>query len=623
MSDSSPVINVDGLSLQQSSPLSLRQEPLLLSSPRASASHEADLSPSYDYNFTTAVYDEYTTDTEAQGHEVFSQEEEDDLTDDARRASGCSSISSFPTSISQHLPPSRQSQYGNSQTPTRRESMQSYTSPRSGGPDRTVASPRSAREYRSVFRHPSSVKALQMRDELMSDTQSVLRHARSGSAMSSYSHRSLHSAHTSPTKHSSRSHRASTQKSSSNLKKEFPLVLLHCTLLPPTLLSQSTAHEDTLIQELLPEEYKKRWTMLHDKLVEDVEVRTRGILIPHPKEDYELLEERLLESLDLENPRIRHNHYYPSDANSGDSGFESGSATEEETEADGSKCPDCGRRLAPGAYSRKWDIKVFAANGLMRAGAWAAAWQEMEKVDVEVKVCLPEEVRRDLEAKLALINISQPLERQDCDESHELFSQDIHSSRDREVYGETSRDRTQSEIDGFAEEPAQHQDPVQPTPRKHAIETDLTTLVLAYAERLRQNNKNLLIGILSCLILFLALAGRETSAKGKAALYEPVSTPTAEVSTTTVFSTSIDVSTSTVTVSMSTELCSVLPELEVPASTGGEFAATLEEQLMTMTTTMTTTSPATEGSVLSLQKDNSASLTDSELREDQLESPTP
>jgi len=235
------------------------------------------------------------------------------------------------------------------------------------------------------------------------------------------------------------------------LKKEFPLVLLHCTLLPPTILLHSTNYDDSLISELLPEEYKKRWIALRDKVVGDAEVRTRGILISHPREDYELLEERLLESLDLEKPRIRHNHYFPTDNSGADSGFESGSLSGDDADFDSSadiKCPDCGRRLRPDEVNRKWEIKVFAANGLMRAGAWDAAWQDMEKVDVEVKVWLPEEIQLDLEAKLALLEASRE-EMTPADTSDNLRDPENTSSREREVYGDPGRLRSQAEIDGF------------------------------------------------------------------------------------------------------------------------------------------------------------------------------
>jgi hypothetical protein len=34
---------------------------------------------------------------------------------------------------------------------------------------------------------------------------------------------------------------------------------------------------------------------------------------------------------------------------------------------------------------KRFRIKIYASNGLMRAGAWAACWREMERVDVEIE----------------------------------------------------------------------------------------------------------------------------------------------------------------------------------------------------------------------------------------------
>jgi hypothetical protein len=65
-------------------------------------------------------------------------------------------------------------------------------------------------------------------------------------------------------------------------------------------------------------------------------------------------------------------------------------------------CPDCeGHMRLPGkgvgSGKRRFDIKIYAANGLMRSGAWAAAWREMERVDVEIDVWMPEDLRRALD----------------------------------------------------------------------------------------------------------------------------------------------------------------------------------------------------------------------------------
>jgi hypothetical protein len=158
-------------------------------------------------------------------------------------------------------------------------------------------------------------------------------------------------------------------------------------------------------------------------------------LIPHPQEDYDLLEERLLESLELKNPRIRGNHFFHQDKTGADSGFESASQTDEETEIDlplDAKCPDCGKEVGLPS-DRKWEIKVYAANGLMRAGAWAAAWREMEKVDIEIGICIPEDVRQEVISRFEAIKASQL----DPEPDHQSIDDDnFHEdTREREVYG--------------------------------------------------------------------------------------------------------------------------------------------------------------------------------------------
>ncbi|KAL6253377.1 hypothetical protein RBB50_001100 [Rhinocladiella similis] len=539
---SSPSAIIEDFAFQHSSPLSLRQQPL----PTPPAPPSDQVSAPHDYNFSGAVYDESASGTDSGNHTTTENEEEEGLLDIDRRTSGCSSISSFPASVSHHVT-SRSSQYGSPRTPTKRDSVDShglYSSEDAGFP---VRSPKTFPEYQSPFRHPSSVRALQMRDEVMSDTHSVIRHRRSGSQMSSYSARSSYSMHSSPTKRSSRSNRGSHQKATSNLRKEFPLVLLHCTMLPPTLLSQATAHQDALICDLLPEEYQKRWQHLRDKLVEDVEIKTRGILIAHPREDYDLLEERLLDSLDLERPRIRHNHYFPNDSNGADSGFESGSTTSDDTDGDGpndTKCPDCGRKLRADETARKWEVKVFAANGLLKAGAWGAAWQEMEKVDVEVRVWLPEDIRRDLEAKIALVDAIPVSAESDAGQPQ------VPTAREREVYGASGRARSQSEIDGFCQESASMPDQASPLPQTLPVQDDLAKLMVAALQKFSHEQRNLLVILLSGLMLWFAMMPKASTEGQLPALYDPTSAYLAETLTTTVTSTSVAVATATITTSI-------------------------------------------------------------------------
>jgi hypothetical protein len=254
-----------------------------------------------------------------------------------------------------------------------------------------MPSPRRHRGFGSAFRHPSSIREMQLNDDTGDDTESVVSHR---SRMSARSHGSTYSTNTSPSKRSSRD----TQKKSSGPKKEFPLVLLHCTLLPPSNNHIGAACDKDLFTAILPEPYRQRWTQLQEKL-SSAELQSRGILLPHPQEEYEVLEERLLEALELEKPRIQNSHFVDRAA---DSGFESGS----QTDSDEEKCPDCGKHLSTAAEKR-WEIKVYAANGLMRGAAWTAAWQDMEKVDVEISMWMPEEIRREVATRVDALRAAE------------------------------------------------------------------------------------------------------------------------------------------------------------------------------------------------------------------------
>jgi len=231
---------------------------------------------------------------------------------------------------------------------------------------------------------------------------------------------------------------------------------------------------EEIYEAVLPEEYKKRWRILQDKVAKNTETRQRGVLISHPHEDYELLEERLLETLELERPRIRQHHFLGTKSTDGiDSGFESSSQAEESSDSElepKEKCPDCGKVMSCNIeQERKWMVKVYAANGLMKEGAWAAAWQEMEKVDVEVGIWMPEEVRMEVEERLTALQAQHEAEKS-VDEGPPSFNRRLRSKsgrtklrqeeRMKEIYGEAGRAKTQDEIDGLTEEPksAQHKD---------------------------------------------------------------------------------------------------------------------------------------------------------------------
>ncbi|KAI4139314.1 MAG: hypothetical protein LQ340_008012, partial [Diploschistes diacapsis] len=303
---------------------------------------------------------------------------------------------------------------------------------------------------RSPFRNPSSVRGMQLEltpPHLRSPTTTSRR------SQQSRQHRHRPSTHSrTSTPRSVRSHLATRhhlspikptappppppQQQQQPPKKEHPLILLHVTLLPI-----ASPYSAASLAAIAPPHILSNWTLLREKIPDTV--LERGILIPHPREDYELLEERLLESLELATPRILKCGHFRLDADEeaaalaeareaefdapqqhragagsrcdgGDACEHSGAAAaavgavDEEGAQDPDLCVDCGRRVrdgrsgSAGKGGRRWDMRIYAANGLMRAGAWAAAWREMERVDVEICPFMEDGVRRELEGAKAL-----------------------------------------------------------------------------------------------------------------------------------------------------------------------------------------------------------------------------
>ena len=525
--------NVDDFAFQHSSPHSLREHPFSSPPPpplnHHQQLHDEALLPLRD------VYDPVSETDESQLSDA-------DVTqlsvgEENRRISGVSSVSTFPASVIEHdlNPPT---------TPTRRN----------GSSNGVAELPNSVRRrggYSSAFRNPSSVVAMQMKDEIYEDANNITQQRRSGSHISNRSHGSNYSAHTSPSKRVSRSSQSSPLKGS-KLKKEFPLVLLHCTLLAPASNLLFSGCDADLFSAILPEEYRKRWNKLHDRL-SNPEVKARGVLIPHPQEDYELLEERLLECLDLEKPRIRNNHFFDQEVNAADSGFESASQTEDEVE-DSVKCPDCGKCLVEkGKNERRWEIKVYAANGLMRAGAWSAAWREMEKVDVEVGIWMPEDVRREVSERLEAIKASE----QDVDDHQE--DEDLRSRR-REIYGDERRSEPTGNTRGAVQDfDTDYQRPPGTTVHAGSGQADQTSPI-AFMRALLGDGKNVMILLLSILVLSYALLHGKSSTAG--VLKPTIPEHVADASTLTVTSTAL--------------LTTTLPALESPVATAVDASAGLE-----------------------------------------------
>lgn len=595
--------NTNIFAFPNSSPQSLRS----LSSPQTPTEIQDEM-------ITDTLLDDYTPSPHILNDSEDDYSTEDDLVLPDPAPSGRSSISSFPASVVHHdvvpnhtfdglITPSR-SRAG---TPTCHQ--QNYK----------PLSPISTREHLTGFRNPSSVRALQMRDEFSDSEDLTPNHRRRGSRMSYVSYRSG-STHSTPGKRTSRSLQGSPVKNTSRLRKEFPLVLLHCSLIPSMINPKAGLVNEELLEAIVPEPYKKRWKLLQEKVIRNREVRDRGVLIPHPKEDYDILEERLLESLELERPVISNGHYVgrsESRASTADSGFGSeensnrGDTTDEEEE---SKCADCGGHVCG---DRRWEVKVFAANGLMKAGAWSAAWSEMEKVDVQVSVALPEDVRQEIEARLdAVIAQEEELQQEDI-QSKEL---NLNDDRTKEIYGESVVQKKQEEIDGLSNDvPQIPKSEVDMSPELEIINTrpleykpplhnvDLQDALKNYIQLLLQDRRNLAIILLSVLLIFYgASSSIEASIATESGIASKQTTETQhetriEYLTTTIFSTSTSIALETSTVIETTSL-SLPPSSSTSVADLGSTTSTTSLAEVTDTSTVSTESeeriPTTSAEIL-------------------------
>ncbi len=283
----------------------------------------------------------------------------------------------------------------------------------------------------------------------------------------------------------------------------------------------------------MPPHIIENWKLLRQKATQTV--LDRGILIPHPKEDYDLLEERLLESLELKTPRIlKCGHFHLSPEEEADVAGSDTLDSDEDEDADADICDDCGRRIRDGRFgsgvgSKRWDIKLFAANGLMRAGAWGAAWREMERVDVEIVPWMDEDMKRQLELQrldeLESTTASQP-HAIAVDEGLEDAVPQPHpvmdEARMREIYGDSSAQPYT--VDDFDRDDERINSNPLPGPQSHIRgheenqrvqqqqseqhrEIPLPVVLRNYIYLLisAQDGRNLAIGVLSLLVLVLTL----------------------------------------------------------------------------------------------------------------------
>ncbi|KAI4862419.1 hypothetical protein F4820DRAFT_430582 [Hypoxylon rubiginosum] len=435
---------------------------------------------------------------------------------------------------------------------------------------------------RPPFRTPSDVRAMQM----SSPPSSVL-----GSPRATKRHLPTVSRLGTPTASAQYSPKRMSTPPRFKSRKEAPLVLLHVTLLPlrwvwGDLLNNLDTDELSDQAKTL----RESWRILQDRIGDTV--IERGILLGHPQNDYEVLEERLLEALELpfrRRARILECGHYIGPSNEG-------CLTEDEESEDewgsvrsrnSSRRHWCGTCKSEIRYDslgtdKIFRVKVYASNGLMKAGAWGACWKEMERVDAELEPIVELDVQEELvrlaatqqerefthheEAEIAK-EVAQQLEEEHQKEQADFINSRTHTHVDdplqpdqepirspiseeerrwrdeerlREIYGESPPPPSPRQPPSREPSVHPHQDsyvppssPSSPPPRQSSPEktyeqespkrtyqnASLPELLLQSVRVLMQDRKNIVIFALSIFVLMLALRNTPTPNEP---IYEPV-----------------------------------------------------------------------------------------------------
>lgn len=309
---------------------------------------------------------------------------------------------------------------------SRRQSCASSRTSESRNSDRIVSGV-STRSARSSIRTPSEVRAFQTGSPTPSvfDGSSARPNKRHSGTPIMFPTVSRVG---SPTVQVQYSPKGRTTPSRFKVRTEAPLVLLHVTLLPlrwvwgETLNGLDLVSGKTIDEGGLPyvasdeiKALRDSWRDLQDRLGDTV--LERGILLPHPQNDFEVLEERLLEALELpfkKRARILECGHYLGPANVTAEDDEEGELEyPKSTEDNRHWCKECKTeiRYEKLGSSKIYRVKVYASNGLMKSGAWEACWREMERVDCEVELILTPAMQHELE-KVAVFQLEQEEQRQ-------------------------------------------------------------------------------------------------------------------------------------------------------------------------------------------------------------------
>ncbi|KLU85611.1 hypothetical protein MAPG_04633 [Magnaporthiopsis poae ATCC 64411] len=345
---------------------------------------------------------------------------------------------------------------------------------------------------RHAFRTTSAVRAMQM----SSPTASVFSTPRSsGGGSKRPTAIPPHSAPrlSSPSASTQYSPKGRSTPTRFKVKKEpAPLVLLHATLLPLRwtwgdvldegfgMPAEDGSDEGCFKASEDLKRLRDNWKELQDRMGDTV--LERGILLPHPQSDYEVLEERLLEALELpmrRRARILECGHYLGPSNLAYVESSEDDTTTDESEDDYAATPSRQARRKTGASSREarhwcgtcrsdikyealgpgkvFRVKIYASNGLMRAGAWEACWKEMERVDAEVEPVLEPSLQTELE-RLESWQAAEhqrreeELDRQAAEEFNRHAEEDIDPRTDEELMQEAEAHLAAAEAEAAAHE---------------------------------------------------------------------------------------------------------------------------------------------------------------------------
>lgn len=287
-----------------------------------------------------------------------------------------------------------------------------------------------SRSNRPAFRSPSSVRAIQMSSPTPSIRTSPSRSGKRQTGFPTISRLG------SPSVSGQYSPRGRSTPSRFKRQDPAPLVLLHVTLLPLRWVYGDVVNHFEA-KKVAPiifsseglKNLRGAWRQLQDRLGDTV--LERGILLPHPQNDYEILEERLLEALELplrRRARILECGHYLGPSNEMTISDESEDDSEDASDTEGSKpetrhwCKTCKSDIKyhrEAGCERLFRIKVYASNGLMSAGAWEACWKEMERVDIEVEPIIDSGTQSDL-AKLAAAFDQEHQQRLEAEQNQQM-----------------------------------------------------------------------------------------------------------------------------------------------------------------------------------------------------------